>query len=98
MEAFLFSFEEKMAGYGLISKRFSTEAGGLECWVEDLFVLPEFRGQGIGGAFLDFVKERYSANRFRLEVEEENHRAVALYKKHGFEFLSYKQMICDTGN
>lgn len=98
LEAFLFSFAGEIAGYGLVSKRFSTEAGGLECWVEDLFVLPKFRGQGIGGAFLDFVKKRYSTNRFRLEVEEENHRAVALYRKHGFEFLSYRQMICDAGN
>ena len=56
-----------------------------------------FAGE-IGGAFLDFVKKRYSTNRFRLEVEEENHRAVALYRKHGFEFLSYRQMICDAGN
>ena len=98
LEAFLFSFAGEIAGYGLVSKRFSTEAGGLECWVEDLLVLPKFRGKGIGGAFLDFVKKRYSTNRFRLEVEEENHRAVALYRKHGFEFLSYRQMICDAGN
>ena len=46
LEAFLFSFAGEIAGYGLVSKRFSTEAGGLECWVEDLFVLPEFRGRG----------------------------------------------------
>ena len=34
LEAFLFSFAGEIAGYGLVSKRFSTEAGGLECWVE----------------------------------------------------------------
>ena len=66
LEAFLFSFAGEIAGYGLVSKRFSTEAGGLECWVEDLFVLPEFRGKGIGGAFLDFVKKSKNQKKHRL--------------------------------
>ena len=33
--------------------------------------------------------------RFRLEVEEENERAVKAYKKAGFERLGYVQMAKD---
>ena len=35
------------------------------------------------------------AVRFRLEVEEENERAVKAYKKAGFERLGYVQMAKD---
>ena len=35
------------------------------------------------------------AVRFRLEVEEENERAVKAYKKAGFEKLGYVQMAKD---
>ena len=35
-------------GYALVSKTFSQEPGGRAIWVEELSVLPEFRGQGLG--------------------------------------------------
>ena len=36
---------------------------------------------------------RHNAKRFRLEVEEDNIPAVNAYKKQGFEYLEYKQMV-----
>ena len=41
-------------------------------------------------AFLEKYKDQ--AVRFRLEVEEENERAVAVYKKAGYHPLPYMQM------
>ena len=54
----------------------------------------EARGLGIGTAFFRFLDEKYKdqAVRFRLEVEEENERAVAVYKKAGYHPLPYMQM------
>ncbi len=94
-KVFLLEIEGKSVGVGQISFRYGSEAGGMECWFEDLYVLKEYRSLGIGGRFIDYVKERFPANRYRLEVEDTNPRAVALYEKKGFTTLPYKQMICD---
>ena len=73
---------------------FSREYGGICVWVEDLYMKEEARGLGIGTAFFRFLDEKYKdqAVRFRLEVEEENERAVAVYKKAGYHPLPYMQM------
>ena len=49
---------EQMAGYAMLAHSFSTESGAPCVWVEDLYLLPEFRGQGIGSAFLKYVRRR----------------------------------------
>jgi ribosomal protein S18 acetylase RimI-like enzyme len=86
---------EKLAGYGMVTKSFSTEMGGICVWIEDIYIRPEFRDQGIGTAFLRFVEEQYrqTAARLRLEAEPENERAMAVYRKAGFEILGYTQLV-----
>lgn len=81
------------AGYGLILKSYSQEAGGNVIWFDELFIKERFRGQGLGEAFFRFIFNNRPAKRYRLEVERDNVRAVKLYKKLGFGFLSYDQMI-----
>ena len=44
-------------------------------WKED------FRGTGIGSLFLAFIGKKYPDAVLRLEVEEENGRAVKVYEK-----------------
>lgn len=84
------------AGYAVLSKMWAVEAGGLCVWIEDLYIREPYRGQHLGSAFFDFLREKYpEARRFRLEVEADNLPAVALYKKYGFGFLPYQQMIRD---
>lgn len=93
-EGYLLEWEGEAAGYALISKTFSQEAGGLTVWLEELFVLPEYRSHGLGRSFLEFLGREYAAaKRLRLEVEAENVRAVALYEKLGFRVLPYAQMV-----
>jgi ribosomal protein S18 acetylase RimI-like enzyme len=95
-EGFIFEKESKIAGYGIISKTFSQEAGGLVCLVEEIFIKAEFRNLGLGSEFLDYLKEKFvNAKRFRLEVTECNKGAIKLYKRKGFENLPYLQMIID---
>jgi ribosomal protein S18 acetylase RimI-like enzyme len=94
IEGYVFESESgEIAGYSMLSMGFSTESGKRRVWIEDLFIKEAFRGKGIGGHFLDFISEKYSGFVLRLEVEEENISAVELYKKHGFEFLAYSEMI-----
>ena len=67
-------------------------------WLEDIYILEQFRGKGLGKELFAYLDENYSAKfgRLRLEVEDDNEIAVALYKKNGFRFLEYKQMIKDN--
>ena len=95
--AALYIFEEKneVLGYGLLALTHSQEGGGLCCWLEEIYVVPEARGRGIGGEFIEFVKKSVPAVRFRLEVEPENSRVVSLYKQHGFYTLGYDAYVLD---
>lgn len=87
----------RAAGYGLISVTFSQEAGGLVWWLEELYLRPEFRGQGLGSRYLRGLMARRPKEvaRFRLEAEPENQDALRLYRRLGFTPLGYDQMILD---
>ncbi|MDO5291136.1 MAG: GNAT family N-acetyltransferase [bacterium] len=93
--AYIMEYEGKVAGYALLAKTFSQEAGGVVWWIEELYVLEQYRSVGIGREFFDFLENTKdeSVKRIRLEVEDYNTRAIALYKKMGFEPLEYIQMI-----
>ena len=92
-EAFIIEFEGQTAGYALLAKTFSQEAGGVCIWIEELFIKPKFRGKGLGKQFFEFLFQNRPAKRYRLEIEPENETAVALYLKKGFSFFEYGQMI-----
>jgi ribosomal protein S18 acetylase RimI-like enzyme len=56
--------------------------------VHDLAVLPHYRGQGIGRALLAAAEEHARAKgccKLTLEVQDDNTRARALYRRFGFE-------------
>ena len=73
---------------------FSQEAGGKTVWLEELYIKPEFRNFGLGSEFFTFLAEtEKDCKRFRLEVEDYNKKAIELYKRKGFSFLPYSQMI-----
>ena len=94
LEGYVFTEDGKVAGYAMVAKSFSTEFGKSCIWIEDLYLEPEYRGTGIGTLFLSFVKEKYADSILRLEVEEENGRALHVYQKSGFEVLPYIEMKC----
>ncbi len=93
---FLLCDGEAVCGYALLAEKYSHEAGGLELWVEELYLRPEVRGKGMGSAFFDYLRDYAAAHdvrRLRLEVEEENTGAMRLYARMGFAALDYRQMI-----
>lgn len=92
VEGYVFVEDGACCGYAMLAKSFSTEFGKECVWIEDIYVKESCRGKGIGGAFLRFVDETYPDALQRLEVEEENERAVGVYRKHGFSFLPYQEM------
>lgn len=92
LEGFVFEENEEILGYGMIAKSFSTEFGKPCIWVEDLYFKPEHRGQGLGSKFFEYLEQNYTDCIFRLEVEEENERAIHVYEKNGFAVLPYMEM------
>ena len=91
-EGFIFENEEEIVGYGMIAKSFSTEFGKTCIWIEDLYLKEDYRGEGIGSSFFAYLEKEFPHTIMRLEVEEDNKRAVAVYKKNGFEILPYMEM------
>ena len=79
--------EDSVAGYAMGTWGFSTEQGGRFLLLDELFVLPEFRGRGLGAATLAFVEQeakRAGAGAVRIEVSVENAPARELYRAAGY--------------
>lgn len=92
LEGYIFEDSGEIQGYAMVAKSFSTEFGKTCIWIEDLYIKNEYRGLGIGSMFLNYIKEKYADSIIRLEVEEENERAVKVYQKCGFDVLPYMEM------
>jgi GNAT superfamily N-acetyltransferase len=78
------------AGFALFFYNYSTWEGRPGIYLEDLFVLPEFRGLGIGKALLQrvaaFAVEK-GCQRLQWEVLDWNTPAIDFYSAMGAEFL-----------
>jgi GNAT superfamily N-acetyltransferase len=92
LEGYIFENNERILGYGMIAKSFSTEFGKPCIWIEDLYLKEEYRNGGIGSTFLKFIEQKYPGCIFRLEAAGENERAIHVYKKCGFEVLPYLEL------
>jgi len=74
----------------------SLEHGGAIGWLEELYVSPAFRSQGIGSRLLVEIISRARQLKWRgieLEVVAGHERASALYLRHGFRSLSRKRFV-----
>ena len=77
----------EVAGYVVLTFGFSIEYGGSHGFIDELFVRPEFRGQGLGGAAVEHASSMCRSLGMKvilLEVAFENPRAHALYERIGF--------------
>jgi len=80
----------RAVGFALIFHTYSTWRGRRGIWLEDLFVLPERRRNGVGRALLDRVvslaKER-RCGRVELSVLDWNQPAIDFYRSYGATLL-----------
>ena len=93
LEGYVFTVEDKVVGYGMLAKSFSTEFGSECIWIEDIYLEEEYRGQGIGSKFIQYVKDTYPNKVLRLEAESDNAKAIATYEKNGFKKLPYMELV-----
>jgi GNAT superfamily N-acetyltransferase len=85
-EAVLASVDGQPAGYALWFGTFSTFLGQRGLYLEDLFVLPEWRGKGIGRALLAHVAEvavSSGCGRVEWAVLDWNDPAIRFYRSLG---------------
>jgi GNAT superfamily N-acetyltransferase len=82
-EALLAEQEGAAVGYALYFMSFSTFRGQPGIWLEDLFVLPEHRGRGIGKALLASVARiavAHGCGRLEWSVLNWNAPAIDFYR------------------
>ena len=92
LEGYVFIENEKIIGYAMLAKSFSTEFGKPCIWIEDLYLKEEYRNQKIGSTFLEYIDKKYPNHILRLEAEESNELALHVYKKNGFKVLPYIEL------
>ena len=77
----------KPVGYVVVTLGYSLEYRGATALVDELYILPEHRGRGLGSKALRLVERVCASSRVRtvhLEVERSNAGADALYRRLGF--------------
>jgi GNAT superfamily N-acetyltransferase len=76
------------AGYVVLTLGFSMEYGGLDAFIDDLFVRSSYRGQGHGTKAVAVLRETCIALGVRalhLEADRDSLAAQHVYRKAGFE-------------
>jgi ribosomal protein S18 acetylase RimI-like enzyme len=74
-------------GYLVLTRCYSLEFGGPFVLLDEIFVLPEERGTGLGRRLLDTAAQycrEAGAAYLRLEVQKQNTRSVEIYRARGF--------------
>jgi ribosomal protein S18 acetylase RimI-like enzyme len=75
-------------GHVVITLGCSVEYGGRDGFIDDFYLAPEARGEGLAAKFLDFVLAQAALLGIgtpHLETEVDNARATQLYRRAGFE-------------
>jgi len=89
-EAVIAEWDGTAAGFCLFFSTFSTFVGRAGIYVEDLFVVPEMRGRGIGKALLGHVARlavERGCGRLEWSVLDWNRPAIEFYERAGARAL-----------
>ena len=82
---YLIQYQKQFVGFVHLGNR-----GCQIDWLEDIFVLPEFQGKGIGTIAIQLVEnivKTYSESLY-IEVAMKNEKALHLYHKIGYDCLN----------
>lgn len=87
---------DQALGVADVAFSWTLEHGGKSAWLDELYVIPEYRGRGIGTALLEGAiaeAQRSGCAAVDLEVDENHRQAENLYQRHGFEQLSRSRWV-----
>jgi GNAT superfamily N-acetyltransferase len=85
-ECLLAEYEGAAVGFALFFRNYSTWTGRCGLYLEDLFVIEEYRGRGIGGALMRRLAQLTSERgwaRIDWAVLDWNTNAQSFYRQHG---------------
>lgn len=87
--------ENKVIGYLILVAFWANEYGGNIVAIDELFIMPEYRNQGIGTQVIEFIQQKrpWNAVGLYLVTSPDNHRAQQLYQKLGFKHYEDKAFI-----
>lgn len=91
-EVLLAYFDDQPAGFALFFHSYSTFLGKPGIYLEDLFVKPAFRNQGIGAALMHYLADlaiERGCGRFEWTVLTWNEAAMRFYTRLGAEPLDH---------
>lgn len=86
-QAWIFFDGETPIGYVVLTFGFSFEYHGRDAFIDELYVEPLYRRQGIGRRAMQFIEERArecGVRAIHLEVDEGNDAAEQLYRRVGY--------------
>ena len=93
--------DNEPAGFALFFQNFSTFVGRPGIYLEDLYVRPAFRSQGLGSALLRHLARlavSRGCGRFDWSVLEWNEDAIRFYEKLGARLMSEWRICRVTGD
>jgi GNAT superfamily N-acetyltransferase len=88
------SGRNETVGVAVLAYTWTLEHGGKVAWLDELFVVPEHRGRGLGRALLLRALELARDAGCRavdLEVDADHARAERLYQREGFRALARRR-------
>lgn len=83
-------------GLAAVAFAWTLEHGGRSAWLDELYVIPDRRGAGIGTALLGAAlaeARREGCLAVDLEVDGDHRRAEGLYRRHGFRRLDRTRWV-----
>ncbi len=95
-EALICELDGEKIGYAIFFSTFSTFIGRAGVWLEDIYIRPNYRTQGIGTLLLKAVgkiAEERNAGRYEWCVLDWNQNAINLYEKMGGEILEEWRIV-----
>lgn len=85
--AWLIEYDGKVVGYTVLTVGYSLEFHGADAFIDELFIMQNWRGKGIGQRAVAFLEDQCRARGIRalhLEADRKDARAQALYRKLSF--------------
>jgi GNAT superfamily N-acetyltransferase len=86
-QAWVFYEDETPVGYIVLTYGYSFEYHGRDSFIDELYIEPQYRRQGIGRRAMQFVEEcarGLGVNAIHLEVDQGNEPAAELYRRAGY--------------
>lgn len=100
-EVIIAEYAGQAVGFALFFHNYSTFLTQPGIYLEDLFVLPQYRGQGVGKAILSYLASlavERGCGRLEWSVLDWNEPAIAFYRRMGAAVLSDWRICRVTGD